>query len=657
MIVEFGHFALILGFAVALFQATVPLWGAIRGDAVLARLGVQAALVHFALLALAFAALTHAYLVSDFSVLNVFQNSHSLKPLIYKWSGVWGNHEGSMLLWVLILALFGAGVAVFSKRLPDDMLGATLGIQGLIASAFCAFLIFASNPFLRMPNPPIEGRDLNPVLQDPGLAIHPPLLYLGYVGFSIVFSFAAAALVLGRVDAAFARMIRPWTLAAWITLTLGIAMGSYWAYYELGWGGYWFWDPVENASLMPWLTGTALLHSAIVLEKREALKTWTILLAVVTFSLSLLGTFLVRSGVLTSVHAFAVDPERGLFILLILIAFIGGSFALFAARASALQGGGLFAPVSREGALVFNNLFLSVASLAVFVGTLYPLLLEALTGAKISVGPPFFNLTAVPLMVPLFLAIPFGQKLAWKRGDLLGAGQRLWICMVLGVVGAAISAYAAGGGPVLALAGIGLGIFLVLGALDDLLERALRGGTGMILARIRAIPQSITAMALAHAGAGLMVIGISATAFETEKIAAMKPGETLALDGYTLRLEGIGPVTGPNYNAIAADFSLRDPSGAELARLRPAKRVYIGRQMPTSEVGRYRHGLSEIYIAIGETSDGQHVDLRAYHKPYVLLIWLGPLLMSIGGILSLLDRRLRIGVPARRARLRPEPAE
>ncbi|MCZ8182068.1 MAG: heme lyase CcmF/NrfE family subunit [Beijerinckiaceae bacterium] len=657
MIVELGHFALILGFAVALFQATVPLWGAIRGDAVLARLGAQAALVHFGLLALAFAALTHAYLVSDFSVLNVFQNSHSLKPLIYKWSGVWGNHEGSMLLWVLILALFGAGVAVFSKRLPDDMLGATLGVQGLIASAFCAFLIFASNPFLRMANPPIEGRDLNPVLQDPGLAIHPPLLYLGYVGFSIVFSFAAAALVLGRVDAAFARMIRPWTLAAWITLTLGIAMGSYWAYYELGWGGYWFWDPVENASLMPWLTGTALLHSAIVLEKREALKTWTILLAVVTFSLSLLGTFLVRSGVLTSVHAFAVDPERGLFILLILIAFIGGSFALFAARASALQGGGLFAPISREGALVFNNLFLSVASLAVFVGTLYPLLLEALTGAKISVGPPFFNLTAVPLMVPLFLAIPFGQKLAWKRGDLLGAGQRLWTCMALGVVGAAISAYAAGGGPVLALAGIGLGIFLVLGALDDLLDRALRGGIGMIGARLRAIPQSITAMALAHAGAGLMVIGISATAFETEKIAAMKPGETMALDGYTLRLEGIGPVTGPNYNAIAAEFSLRDPSGAELARLRPAKRVYIGRQMPTSEVGRYRHGLSEIYLAIGETSDGQHVDLRAYHKPYVLLIWLGPLLMSIGGILSLLDRRLRIGVPARRARLRPEPAE
>jgi cytochrome c-type biogenesis protein CcmF len=657
VIVELGHFALILGFAVALFQATVPLWGAIRGDAVLARLGAQAAIVHFVLVALSFAALTYAYLISDFSVLNVYQNSHSLKPLIYKWSGVWGNHEGSMLLWVLILALFGAGVALASRRLPDDMMGATLGVQGLIASAFCAFLIFSSNPFLRVASPPIEGRDLNPILQDPGLAIHPPLLYLGYVGFSIVFSFAAGALVLGRVDAAFARMIRPWTLAAWITLTLGIAMGSYWAYYELGWGGYWFWDPVENASLMPWLTGTALLHSAIVLEKREALKTWTILLAVVTFSLSLLGTFLVRSGVLTSVHAFAVDPERGLFILLILIAFIGGSFALFAARASALQGGGLFAPISREGALVFNNLFLSVSALAVFIGTLYPLLLEAVTGEKISVGPPFFNLTAVPLMVPLFLAIPFGQKLAWKRGDLLGASQRLWVSLALALGGLAIVIYAAKGGPVLALAGIALGLFLVFGALDDLVDRATRGGRGQVFNRLRGIPQSIVAMTLAHAGAGLMVIGISATAFETEKILAMKPGETVTLDGYSLSLEGIGPIAGPNYNAIAASFTLRDPAGVVLDTLRPAKRVYIGRQMPTSEVARFRHGLSEIYLAIGETSDGQHVDLRAYHKPYVLLIWLGPLLMSIGGLLSLFDRRLRIGVPARRARMTPQPAE
>jgi len=657
MIVEFGHFALILAFAVALFQAIVPLWGALRQDGVLVRLAPRAAIAQFVLTALAFAALAHAYLNSDFSVLNVFQNSHSLKPLIYKWSGVWGNHEGSMLLWVLILALFGAAVAVFSRRLPDDILGATLAVQAMVAGAFIAFLLFASNPFLRIPNAPFEGRDLNPVLQDPGLAIHPPLLYLGYVGFSIVFSFAAAALILGRVDAAFARMVRPWTLAAWIFLTLGIAMGSYWAYYELGWGGYWFWDPVENASLMPWLTGTALLHSAIVMEKREALKTWTILLAIITFSLSLLGTFLVRSGVLTSVHAFAVDPERGLFILAILIAFIGGSFALFAVRAGAMEGGGLFAPISREGALVFNNLFLSVASLAVFVGTLYPLLLEALTGAKISVGAPFFNLTAVPLMIPLFVVIPIGQKLAWKRGELLGAVQRLWWIAALAIVIAAGLGFAMRGGPVMALAGIALGLYLVIGALDDLVDRALRAGVANIGSRLRAIPRSVFAMAIAHAGAGVMVLGIAATAFEQEKIVSLKPDESVALGTYTLTLNGFAPETGPNYTSMVARFSLRDGTGV-IAELAPAKRMYIGRQMPTSEVARYRHGFSEVYLAIGETSEGSRVDLRAYDKPFVLLIWLGPLFMAVGGLLSLSDRRLRVGAPRRAARgAQPMPAE
>ena len=601
--------------------------------------------------------MTHAYLNSDFSVLNVFQNSHSLKPLIYKWSGVWGNHEGSMLLWVLILALFGAAVAVFSRRLPDDILGATLAVQAMVAGAFIAFLLFTSNPFLRLPNAPFEGRDLNPVLQDPGLAIHPPLLYLGYVGFSIVFSFAAAALILGRVDAAFARMVRPWTLAAWIFLTLGIAMGSYWAYYELGWGGYWFWDPVENASLMPWLTGTALLHSAIVMEKREALKTWTILLAIITFSLSLLGTFLVRSGVLTSVHAFAVDPERGLFILVILIAFIGGSFALFALRAGAMEGGGLFAPISREGALVFNNLFLSVASLAVFIGTLYPLLLEALTGAKISVGAPFFNLTAMPLMIPLFVVIPIGQKLAWKRGDLLGALQRLWWIAALAIVVAAGVGFAMQGGPIMALAGIALGLYLVVGALDDLVDRALRAGVANIGSRLRAIPRSVFAMAIAHAGAGIMVLGIAATAFEQEKIVSLKPGESVPLGAYMLTLNGFAPETGPNFTSMVARFSLRDGTGV-VAELAPAKRIYIGRQMPTSEVGRYRHGFSEVYVAIGETSEGSRVDLRAYDKPFVLLIWLGPLFMAIGGLLSLSDRRLRVGAPRRTARgAQPMPAE
>jgi cytochrome c-type biogenesis protein CcmF len=655
VIVELGHFALILAFAVALFQSFVPVWGALRGDGALVRLAPRAALIQLALVALAFASLTHAYLNSDFSVANVFQNSHSLKPLIYKWSGVWGNHEGSMLLWVLILALFGAAVAVFSRGLADDILGVTLGVQAMIASAFLAFLLFTSNPFLRLPNPPFEGRDLNPVLQDPGLAIHPPLLYLGYVGFSIVFSFAAAALILGRIDAAFARMVRPWTLAAWVALTLGIAMGSYWAYYELGWGGFWFWDPVENASLMPWLTGTALLHSAIVMEKREALRTWTILLAIITFSLSLLGTFLVRSGVLTSVHAFAVDPERGLFILVILIAFIGGSFALFALRASAMGSGGLFAPISREGALVFNNLFLSVAALAVFTGTLYPLLLEALTGAKISVGAPFFNLTTVPLLLPLCLAIPIGQKLAWKRGDLAGALARLWWVIALAFLASMVLAFAIDGGPVLALAGIAVGIYLVFGALDELWDRAMRGGRARFWSRLGGIPRTIVAMTIAHAGAGLMVLGVAATAFETEKIASMKPGETVTLGGYTLTLKGLASQPGPNFNAMVARFTLSDSTGP-VAELAPAKRVYIGRQMPTSEVARYRHGLSEVYIAMGETSEGDRVDLRAYDKPFVLLIWLGPLLMAFGGLISLSDRRLRVGAPRRSGKLPADAA-
>ena len=657
MIVELGHLALALALAVALFQSAVPLWGAVKGDEAIARMGVSGALVQFAFVALAFAALTKAYLTSDFSVANVYQNSHTLKPVLYKWSGVWGNHEGSMLLWVLILALFGALVALFSRRLPADLLATTLAVQGMVAAAFLAFLLFTSNPFLRLANPPFEGRDLNPVLQDPGLAIHPPLLYFGYVGYSIVFSFAAAALVLGRFDAAFARTIRPWVLVAWIGLTLGIAMGSYWAYYELGWGGYWFWDPVENASLMPWLTGTALLHSAIVMEKREALKTWTLLLAVVTFSLSLLGTFLVRSGVLTSVHAFAVDPERGLFILIILLVFVGGSFALYAARASAMAGGPLFAPVSREGALVFNNLFLSVAALAVFVGTLYPLLLEALTGAKISVGPPFFNATVVPLMVPLFFAIPFGQRLAWKRGELLGANQRLWVSAGVIFAGSLLHAtLVAPGSPVLAVLGIGLGLFLTLHALDELRDRAARGGANGFLRRLVGLPRSFVAMCLAHAGAGIMVIGIAATAFESETIATLKPGDTARVGAYTLHLKAIEPVRGPNYNAMAARFELRDATGP-LAEMAPAKRIYSGRQMPTSEVARYTTFLSQVYLAIGEQSTEAGVDLRAYWKPFVLLIWLGPALMAFGGMLSLFDRRLRIGAPRRAVRPLAEPAE
>ena len=422
MIAEAGHYALVLALALALIQSTVPIAGARWGDTALMNVARSTALAQLAFAAASFAALVWLHVTSDFSVANVFENSHSLKPLIYKITGVWGNHEGSMLLWVSILALFGGLVAAFGNNLPLSLRAYVLAVQAWIASAFYLFILVTSNPFLRIANPPIEGRDLNPVLQDIGLAVHPPMLYLGYVGFSISFSFAIAALLEGRIDAAWARWVRPWTLVAWIFLTLGIAMGSYWAYYELGWGGWWFWDPVENASLMPWLAGTALLHSAVVMEKRNALKVWTILLSILTFSLSLLGTFLVRSGVLTSVHAFATDPTRGVFILLILCLFIGGGLSLYAWRASALKQGGLFAPISREGALVLNNLFLTTACATVFIGTLYPLALEVLTGEKISVGAPFFNLTFAPLFVPLMIAVPFGPLLAWKRGDLARRG-------------------------------------------------------------------------------------------------------------------------------------------------------------------------------------------------------------------------------------------
>src|SRR5215472_14721092 len=471
MIAESGHYALVLALALALVQASVPMVGARKNDPVLMAVAGPTAVAQFCFIAIAFAALTMCYVRSDFSVVNVFENSHSAKPLIYKLSGVWGNHEGSMLLWVLILSLFGALVALFGGNLPARLKANVLAVQSSIAVAFVLFILVTSNPFLRIPEPPLEGRDLNPILQDPGLAIHPPLLYLGYVGLSISFSFAIAALIDGRIDAAWARWVRPWTLLAWMFLTLGIAMGSYWAYYTLGWGGWWFWDPVENASFMPWLAATALLHSALVMEKRSALKIWTLLLAILAFSLSLIGTFLVRSGVLTSVHAFASDPTRGVFILCILLLFIGGALALFALRAPLLKQGGVFAPISREGALVLNNLFLMAACATVFFGTLYPLALEAVTGEKISVGAPFFNMTFGPLFIPLLFAVPFGPLLPWKRGDLLGVAQRLIGAAALAVIGIAVTFAAEGGGPILVPFALGLAIFVITGALTDLVER------------------------------------------------------------------------------------------------------------------------------------------------------------------------------------------
>ncbi|GGD93303.1 cytochrome c-type biogenesis protein CycK [Aureimonas endophytica] len=652
MIVEIGHFALVLALAVALVQSVLPMLGARRGDARLMDVAVSSAGMGFVLVALAFTALAIAHVWSDFSVLNVFQNSHSQKPLLYKITGVWGNHEGSMLLWVLILAIFGAALALTGRDVPASLKARVLAVQAWITSAFLVFILATSNPFARLVPAPIEGQDLNPILQDIGLAVHPPLLYLGYVGFSIAFSFAVAALIDGRIDAAWARWVRPWILIAWLFLTLGIAMGSYWAYYELGWGGWWFWDPVENASLMPWLSGTALLHSALVMEKRLALKVWTILLSILTFSLSLLGTFLVRSGVLTSVHAFATDPARGVFILCILIAFIGGSLALFAWRAGTLEPGGLFQPISREGALVFNNLFLTTASATVLVGTLYPLLLEVVTGGKISVGAPFFDLTFGPLMVPLLFAVPFGPLLAWKRGDLLAAAERLYLVAGAALAATILALALTSGTKILAALGFGLSVWLLLGSLVDLVGRAGFGrlAPGLALRRLAGLPSSAFGAALAHLGLGLTLLGVvTVSAFSTETIRVMRPGETQAAGGYELRFEGILSRAGPNYTEEVGNFALlRD--GAVRDRMESAKRFYPARQVPTTEAGIRTYWLSQLYIALGDASgDGRVV--RIWYKPLITLIWLGALAMAAGGALSLADRRLRIGAPAR-AKLR-----
>jgi cytochrome c-type biogenesis protein CcmF len=655
MIVETGHYALVLAFALSLVSAVVPLWGVARRDSRLMAVAPSATLMQFAFIAFAFFALTYAHVVSDFSLVTVVENSHSMKPLIYKISGVWGNHEGSMLLWVLILSVFAAAVALAARAMPADLNAAALAVQSWISGAFLLFILLTSNPFTRIAQPPIEGNDLNPILQDPGLAIHPPLLYLGYVGLSITFSFAAAALICGRVDAVWARLVRPWTLAAWICLTLGIAMGSYWAYYTLGWGGFWFWDPVENASLMPWLAATALLHSALVMEKREALKIWTIFLAILAFSLSLIGTFLVRSGVLTSVHAFADDPERGAFILAILAFFIGGSLILFGWRASALKQGGLFAPVSREGALILNNLLLSICCGTVLIGTLYPLALEAV-GKKISIGPPFFNVTFVPLFLPLFALMPIGQTLAWKRGAFLGAVQRLIVAILCGL--AALVVFAVWrGGPALSILLAGLAIFTVAGAFVDLFGRIF-GGSGSAVARALGLPRSAYGTAFAHAGLGLTLLGLAATGWGTEKILVMKPGDSVVVGPYELAMERIFDRAGPNYSAKVASMEIRS-GGVRIGEIEPEIRSYPTRRMSRTEAGIATLGLGQLYMSIGNGATPGGLDARIYWKPLVVFIWFGAIVMAFGGLVSLSDRRLRVGVARRMRKLAgaAQPAE
>jgi len=660
VIAETGHYALVLALGLALIQSIVPLIGTRLRDVALMNVGRSAALAQLFFVALSFGALVTLHVVSDFSVANVYENSHSAMPTLYKITGVWGNHEGSMLLWVMILGLFGGLVAVFSGNLPASLRACVLAVQAWVASAFYLFILITSNPFLRIANPPMEGSALNPILQDPGLAFHPPMLYLGYVGFSISFSFAIAALIEGRIDAAWARWVRPWTLMAWIFLTLGIAMGSYWAYYELGWGGWWFWDPVENASLMPWIAGTALLHSALVMEKRNALKVWTILLSILTFSLSLLGTFLVRSGVLTSVHAFATDPTRGVFILLILCIFIGGSLSLFAARAASLKQGGLFAPISREGALVLNNLFLTTACAAVLFGTLYPLMTEVF-GLKISVGAPFFNLTFGPLFALLLIAVPFGPLLGWKRGDLLGATQRLFAAGIVALLALALVWAWQRGGAVLAPLAIGLAVFVILGALTDIFERAgfFRVPLATALRRARGLPRPVWGTMFAHAGLGVALIGIVCeSTWNSEYINTMKPGDVARVGGYELRLDRVFDRPGPNYSAKVVRFDIsRD--GGEIGVMEPSKRSFVTRGSSTTETALLTRGASQLYISLGDIADdGSKVVVRAYHKPMVLMIWWGPLLMALGGVLSLSDRRLRVGAPKpARAQQRLQAAE
>ncbi len=649
MTAEIGHLAVVFAFMVAVVQMTVPLIGARAGWSNWMAVAAPAALLQALLLILSFGALTWAFVTSDFSVQLVAANSHSAKPMIYKISGTWGNHEGSLLLWVLILALFGGAVALWGRGLPDRLKALVLAVQASIGVAFMLFLLLTSNPFIRLEFPPFDGNDLNPLLQDPGLAFHPPFLYLGYVGLSMAFSFAIAALIEGKVDAAWARWVRPWTLAAWVFLTIGIGLGSWWAYYELGWGGWWFWDPVENASFMPWLIAAALLHSAIVVEKRNTLKSWTILLAILGFSFSLVGTFIVRSGVITSVHAFANDPTRGVFILGILAVFIGGALTLYAARAHALRSDSIFALESRESALVMNNLLLVVATLVVFVGTLWPLVAEMLTGRKVSVGPPFFNISFTPFMVALAMILPLGAMLPWKRANLTRAMRPLWGPLAVSIsLGALVWALQTGGGMLTPLGAL-LGAWIILGALADLGSRAKIGTAGgrEVLRRLRNLPRADWGKAVAHAGVGVLFFSIAALEAGTiEDIRVVQPGESYAFAGYELRLEQVAPLQGPNYTADRASIIvLRD--GVEQTVLSPEKRFYPVQRFPTTEAGIQRTWAGDLYLVIGDQqADGGWV-VRSFFKPMANWLWAGMIIMALGGTLSLTDRRYRLGAGQR----------
>jgi cytochrome c-type biogenesis protein CcmF len=662
MIAEFGSFALILGLVFAIAQAALSAAARVRRSTVLAAAGEGAALASFAGVAIAFACLIHAFVTSDFSVANVAANSHTEKPMLYKVAGAWGSHEGSILLWCFILTGYGAAAATLGRGLPQGLKALMVAVQGALGTVFLAYTVFASNPLTRIAAPPVEGHSLNPLLQDPALAIHPPFLYAGYVGMSVVFSLAVAALIEGRVDAAWARWVRPWALAAWSFLGVGITLGSFWAYYELGWGGWWFWDPVENASFMPWLMATALLHSAIVTEKRGALAGWSLFLALAAFSFSMLGAFLVRSGVLTSVHAFAVDPRRGVLLLIILGLTAGSAFALFAWRAPKLSPGGVFAPVSRESALVLNNILLAAATATVLLGTLYPLVREAMTGEAISVGPPYFNLTFAPLMAALAILLPAGPLLAWKRGDLQGVGQRLWIAALL-ALGVGLLTYAVvSPHRALGAAGIAIGAWVVTGAAVELVERtrAFRVPAADSWRRLTGLPRGAWGMTLAHLGLGVFVLGACfELGWKAEAAATLPLGGALDVAGYHLVLDKVGPVEGPNFDSERALIRV-SKDGKPVCTGEPDRRFYPAGGQTVSGIALCYRGASHLYMVLGERraeASGAPVWLiRAYWNPWASLIFIGPVIMALGGLTSLSDRRMRLGV-ARRRRAQPAPQE
>ncbi len=657
MLIEFAHFALILALVMAALQCVLPLVGAWKGWRGYMEAAAPAATSQFLLLSFAFAVLTWAFVTSDFSLRLVTLNSHTAKPMIYKIAGVWGNHEGSMLLWCLILALYAALAAWFGGNLRETTRARVLGVQGAISVAFVSFLVFTSNPFERLAVPPMNGEDLNPLLQDPGLAFHPPFLYLGYVGLSMAFSFAVAALIEGRVDAAWGRWVRPWTLAAWLFLTIGIALGSWWAYYELGWGGFWFWDPVENASFMPWLIAAALLHSAIVVEKREALKAWTILLAILAFGFSLIGAFIVRSGVLTSVHAFATDPERGVYLLAITGVFTGGALTLYAARAGAMQAKGVFGLASRETALVANNVLLAVSCFVVFVGTVWPLIAEMAFDRKLSVGAPFFNAAFTPFMVALAALLPIGAVMPWKRARPGRVVGELWGALVLSIALGAFVWVMQTGGSILAPVGAVLAAWLVLGTIADLRLRAGRGDLSSRVMRLVRLPRADWGKAVAHAGFGVTIFGIAAlTAWQVEDIRVAQEGETFTVGPYDLTLQGVRQLDGPNYVTTLGTIDITR-NGRAVATLEPEKRFYPVAQMPTTEAAIDNGVLRDLYVVIGDPQDNGGWAVRTYIKPFANWIWAGAIIMALGGVLSLSDRRHRVAAGAAKAPRRAVPAE